>query len=93
MLKAGPPHWMVVKRIMRYLKSTLDFKLCFGSNDIALKGFCDADWAGVANDWQFTTGYVFLLLGLESFCGKCKKQPTLALSMMKAEYMATRLVH
>jgi len=77
MLKAGPPHWIVVKHIMRYLKSTLDFKLCFGSNDIALIGFCDADWAGVANDWQFTTEYVFLLLGLESFCGNARNNQPL----------------
>ena len=25
MLKAGPPHWMAVKCIMRYLKDNLDF--------------------------------------------------------------------
>ena len=24
--KVGPPYWMVVKRIMRYLKGTKDFK-------------------------------------------------------------------
>ena len=30
MLKAGSPHWMAVKHIIRYLKDTLDLKLCFG---------------------------------------------------------------
>jgi hypothetical protein len=39
MLKAAPPHWMAVKRIMRYLKSTLDFKLCLGCKDIALRDY------------------------------------------------------
>ena len=28
MSKAGPPHWMAMKHIMRYSKGTLDFKLC-----------------------------------------------------------------
>ena len=49
MLKAGPPHWMPMKHIMRYLKGTLNFKLSFGGKDIALKGFCDTDWTGDAN--------------------------------------------
>lgn len=57
-----------MKWIMRYLKGILDFKLYFGNKDIALRGFCDADWAGIANDWQFSTWYIFLL-GLESFRG------------------------
>jgi hypothetical protein len=39
MSKAGPPHWMVVKRIMRYLKAILDFKLCLRQKDIILRVF------------------------------------------------------
>ena len=34
MLKAKPPHWMAVKRIMRYLKYYLDFKSCLRGKDI-----------------------------------------------------------
>jgi hypothetical protein len=41
---------MVIKCIMRYLKGILDFKLYFGSKDIALRGFCDVDWAEDANN-------------------------------------------
>ena len=37
MSKASPPHWMVIKQIMRYLKGTLDFKLCLGGKDITLR--------------------------------------------------------
>ena len=88
MSKAGPPHWMAVKRIMRYLKGTLDFKLCLGGKDIVLRGFCDADWAGDANDRRSTTGYVFFV-GVGVISWKCKKQPTIALSTTEAEYMAT----
>ena len=43
MSKAGPPHWMVVKHIMRYLKGTLDFKSCLDGKDIALREFCNVD--------------------------------------------------
>ena len=46
-------HWMVVKRITRYLNGTLDFKLCLESNNIALRGFCDGDWAGDANNRRY----------------------------------------
>jgi len=88
MAKAGPPHWVAVKRIMRYLKGSLGLKLCLGGKDIALRGFCDADWAGDTNDRRSTTGYVFLV-GEGVISWKCKKQPTIALSTTEAEYMAT----
>jgi hypothetical protein len=56
MAKAGPSHWMAVKRILRYLKGSLEFKFSLGGNDISLVGFCDADWAGDTNDRRSTTG-------------------------------------
>jgi hypothetical protein len=46
MSKPGPTHWMVVKRIMRYLKGTIDMRLRIGGQHINLKGYSDADWAG-----------------------------------------------
>ena len=51
MSKANSSHWMAAKHIMRYSKGTLDFKLCLGGKNIVLIGFCDADWAGDANNW------------------------------------------
>ncbi len=37
-------HWIIVKRIFRYLQSTLQFKLCFGGlAPQGLVGYCDAD--------------------------------------------------
>ena len=70
--KAGPPHWMAIKHIMRYLKGTLDFKLCLRGKHFVLRGFCDADWAGDANDRRSTTGYVFFV-GVGVISWKCKK--------------------
>ena len=48
--KVGPLHWMAVKRIMRYLKDTLNFKLYLGGKDVILRGLCYADWVGDPND-------------------------------------------
>ncbi len=88
MSRAGPSHWMVVKRIMRYLKGTLDLKLCLGGKDVSLRGYCDADWGGDANERCSTTGYVFFV-GVGTISWNCKRQPTIALSTTEAEYMAT----
>lgn len=88
MSKAGPAHWSAVKRIMRYLQGTLDYKLCLGGKDVALRGYCDADWAGDASERRSTTGYVFFV-GVGAISWNCKRQPTIALSTTEAEYMAT----
>jgi hypothetical protein len=54
MSKASPPHWMVIKHVMRYLKGTLDFKLYLRGKDIVLRGFYNANWTRDANDMQST---------------------------------------
>lgn len=87
MAKPGPMHWATIKRIMRYLKGSLNHKLCLGGNNIALHGYCDADWAGDTNDRRSTTGYVFFV-GMGAISWNCKRQPTIARSTMEAEYMA-----
>ena len=71
---------------MRYLKGTLDLVLCLGGDNIELQGFCNADWAGDANDRRSTTGYVFFV-GVGAISWNCKRQPTIAMSTMEAEYM------
>ena len=58
MARPGSMHWTAVERIMRYLKSTLDVKLCLGGANIVLSGYCDADYAGDTNDRKSTTGYM-----------------------------------
>ena len=88
MSRAGPTHWSAVKRIMRYLQSTMDTKLCLGGKDMTLRGYCDADWAGDANERRSTTGYVFFI-GVGAISWNCRRQPTIALSTTEAEYMST----
>ena len=73
---------------MRYLQSTMDYKLCIGGMDLTLRGYCDADWAGDANERRSTTGYVFFVeVGAISW--NCRRQSTIALATTEAEYMAT----
>ena len=36
-------HWKAVKRIMRYLKGTRDFVLCYHGGNLHIDGYTDAD--------------------------------------------------
>lgn len=81
-------HWKAVKRIMRYLKGTLKFKLSFNTeNPGRLIGFSDADWASDIDKRRSCTGYVFKLSN-GAISWKSTRQSTVALSSTEAEYMA-----
>ena len=80
--------WTAVKRILRYVKGTLDFGLQFTkSEDFALHGFSDSDWAGCSASRKSTSGQVFRL-GDSTISWRSKKQPVIALSSTEAEYVA-----
>jgi hypothetical protein len=81
-------HWIAVKRIFRYLQSTLQFILCFrGLAPQGLVGYCDADWVSDLEDRWSNTGFVFMMGG-GTISWNSKRQPTITLSMSEAEYMA-----
>lgn len=81
-------HWNCLKRILKYLKGTIDYALTFTkvSSNI-LVGYCDSDFAGDVNDRMSTSGYLFQVFGL-SVCWASKKQSTVALSTTEAKYKA-----
>ena len=79
-------HFKAAKRILRYLKGTLDFCLFFSKTMEGLEGYVDADWGGDITDRKSYTGYVFKLAGA-SVSWESKKQRTVALSSAEAEYM------
>jgi len=84
----GQAHWTAVKRIFRYLKGTINHSILFSRpNDLELHGFGDADWGSDVDTHRSCTGYVFLM-GTGSISWLSKRQPTIALSSTKAEYMA-----
>ena len=86
--KPTEAHLTAVKRILRYLKGTADQALKYEkSEDGALVGYSDADWAGDLDDRHSTTGNLFLMVG-GPISWASKKQATVALSTSEAEYVA-----
>lgn len=80
-------HLKVAKRILRYLKGTLDYGLFYSSSkEFKLKGYSDSDWAEDLNDQKSTSGYVFFV-GNTTFTWSSKKQPIVTLSTCEAEYV------
>jgi hypothetical protein len=88
----GQPHWTAVKHVMRYLRGTVDYQLTYGPLGKAaispvVIGYSDSDWGSDADDRRSVTGYVFLLGG-GAVSWQARKQTTVALSSVEAEYMA-----
>ena len=42
----GQAHWKAVKRILRYLKGTANYTICYQGRDLRLMGYTDTDWGG-----------------------------------------------
>ena len=81
-------HFKAAKRILRYLKGTINFGLFYSTtNDYKLVGYSDSDWAGDVDDRKSTTGFVFFM-GDTAFTWMSKKQPIVTLSTCEAEYVA-----
>jgi len=84
----GKEHWAAIKRVLRYVKGSMDKGLVFDKNSFCvLQGFSDADWAGLEEKRRSTTGFTFIFGGAAVSWGS-KLQKTVALSTMEAEYMA-----
>lgn len=85
--KCGKTHFLAAKRVLQYLKHTIDYSIVYKKTGQLLEGSADADWANCTSDRRSYTGYCFRLAdGPVSWASK--KQPTVALSSTEAEYMA-----
>ncbi|PKI63871.1 hypothetical protein CRG98_015754 [Punica granatum] len=84
-------HLEAVRRILRYVKSTLGYGILYRKcGDCKLVGFCDADYAGDHDTRRSTTEYVFMLgSGAISWCSK--RQPTVSLSTIEVKYRAATM--
>ncbi|PKA55473.1 putative mitochondrial protein [Apostasia shenzhenica] len=81
-------HFHAVKRILRYIKGTLDYGLIICPSSLAqLVAYSDGDWASCPDTCRSTSGYcIFLEDNLISWFSK--RQHTASRSSAEAEYRA-----
>ncbi|CAN6456717.1 unnamed protein product [Victoria cruziana] len=85
-------HMKTVKRILRYLKSTLNDGLVYSKDDQYLDGhklitYTEADWAGDPDERKSVSGYC-IFIGQNIVIWSSKKQKAIARSTAEAEYRA-----
>ena len=79
-------HWNAAKRVLRYIQGTKDFGIIYKkTKNFVLGGFSDANFAG----------YLMNMLtaanpdgGLAAVSWSCKKQATVAISLVEVEYIS-----
>ncbi|CAN6465147.1 unnamed protein product [Victoria cruziana] len=85
-------HMEEVKRILRYLKGTLNDGLVYSKDDRYLDGhrlmtYTDADWTGDPDERRSVSGYC-IFIGNNAVVWSSKKQKAVARSSAEAEYQA-----
>ena len=79
-------HFIAAKRILRYIKCTIDLGIfCPRSSEgaVELRGYTDSDWGGCVDDSRSTSGYLFSL-NSGVFTWSSKKQEITAQSIVEA---------
>ena len=82
----GKEHWAAVKWILRYLRGTSKFCLCFGDSNPVLVGYTDADMAGDVDTRRSTSGYLITFSG-GAVSWQSRLQKCVALSTTEAEFI------
>lgn len=82
-------HWVHLRRILRYIKGSIDFGLTYRRNKTSpmIEVFSDADWANNLSNRRSVNGCLFKVFG-STVCWITRKQQTVALSSTEAELAA-----
>jgi len=81
-------HWQAVKRIFRYLRGTIDYKLNFcKTNDMKMHAYTDADWASDIDKRRSCSGHVVIMANA-AISWYSHRQDIVALSSTEAEYIS-----
>ena len=80
-------HWIVVRRVLKYLRDTINYSLCFSGFPSVLERFSDANWISDSDKIKSISGYVFILGG-SAVSYKSTKQTCITRSTMEAEFIA-----
>ena len=80
-------HWHAVRRVLKYLKSFIDYGLHYCGYPSILEGFLDASWITNREDHSSTSGWIFTLGGGAVSWGS-KKQTCITDSTISAEFVA-----
>jgi hypothetical protein len=81
-------HFSLIKRVLRYLKGTLDLGLVlYRSSTHSLVAYSDADWAGCPDTRRSTSGFC-MYLGDNLISWSSRRQTTVSRSSAEAEYRA-----
>ena len=92
MEKPQEGHLIAVKRVLRYIKGTIDHGVLLprkskGNTEIEVHGYTDSDFSGDQDEKKSTAGYIFMIEGAP-ISWSSKKQSIVALSSCEAEYVA-----
>lgn len=80
-------HWKAVKRILRYLKGTINHGLILkSSHTLNINAYADADWGTDSDDRKSTSGYC-IYLGKNPVSWSARKQSMVSRSSTEAEFM------
>ena len=80
-------HWGAAMQVFRYLHGTWNYAIVYGTDNMGLQGWTDADFIGDTRDTRSTTGMVFTMYG-GAVTWQSRLQPTIASSTCEADYMA-----
>lgn len=80
-------HWKLAKRVLRYLQHTIDYGITYIKDCKKMRAYVDSDWAGDIEDRKSCSENV-IMLASDPISWESKKQKSVALSTMEAEYVA-----